>query len=208
MTLMSTYGSLNSNVNQRDSVRITDGTSITFKYNVVVGNHYKYRDAVDAHNSKRHDCGTKNGLSLEETWKTSRWPCRVFAFILSICEVNAYNAMKYFGNYEGTQLQFRKKLAYQLIHNPYDTEGIDKTPSSRRNLRSNDHHKLISAPPYCKFVGNKWTKKYKMKYQQHRCSSIQCNNRVRTVCTCSKHIWRCSQCFSNHCVEAARAAVP
>ena len=50
MTLMSTYGSLNSNVNQRYSVRITDGKSITFKYNVVVGNHYKYRDAVDAHN--------------------------------------------------------------------------------------------------------------------------------------------------------------
>jgi len=72
MTLMSTYGSLNSNVNQRYSVRITDGKSITFKYNVVVGNHYKYRDAVDAHNWKRHDCGTKNGLSLEEPWKTSR----------------------------------------------------------------------------------------------------------------------------------------
>ena len=72
MTLMSTYGSLNSNANQRDSARITNGKTITFKYNVVVGNHYKYRDAVDAHNSKRHDCGTKNGLSLEKAWKTSR----------------------------------------------------------------------------------------------------------------------------------------
>ena len=37
-------------------------------------------------------------------------------------------------------------MAYQLIHNPYDTEGIDKTYSPRQNLRSNDFHKLISAP--------------------------------------------------------------
>ena len=208
MILMSTYGSLSCNVNQRDSVRIVNGVPKIFKYNVVVGNHYKYRDAVDAHNAKRHDCGTKNGISLEETWKTSRWPCRVFAFILAIVEVNSYNAMKYFGKYDGTQMQFRRKLAYQLIHNPYDIDGKQKKTHSRQILRSTSHHELISAPPFCKFSGNKWAKRYKMKYQQHACNTIKCKNRVRTVCACSKDIWRCSECFSKHCVEEARAAVP
>ena len=208
MILMSTYGSLSCNVNQRDSVRIVNGVPKIFKYNVVVGNHYKYRDAVDAHNAKRHDCGTKNGISLEETWKTSRWPCRVFVFILAIVEVNSYNAMKYFGKYDGTQMQFRRKLAYQLIHNPYDIDGKQKKTHSRQILRSTSHHELISAPPFCKFSGNKWAKRYKMKYQQHACNTIKCKNRVRTVCACSKDIWRCSECFSKHCVEEARAAVP
>ena len=92
MILMSTYGSLSCNVNQRDSVRIVNGVPKIFKDNVVVGNHYKYQDAVDAHNANQHDCGPKNGIP---TWKTSRWLCSVFAFILAIVEVNSYNAMKY-----------------------------------------------------------------------------------------------------------------
>ena len=108
MLLMSTYGSLSPMTNQRDSMRIVNGNTVTFKYNSVVGNHYEYRDAVDAHNSKRHDCGTKNGLSIEETWKTTRWPCRVFSFIIALSEVNAYNGIKYFGDFDGTQWEFRK----------------------------------------------------------------------------------------------------
>ena len=63
--LMSTYGSLLSNAYQPDSSRIVDGQTVKFKYNNVVGNHYKYWGAVYEHNSKRHDCGTNHGLSLE-----------------------------------------------------------------------------------------------------------------------------------------------
>ena len=209
MTLMSTYGSLNANTNQRDSIRYDDNNRpVVFKYNNVVGNHFEYRDAVDQHNAKRHDCGTKLGLSLEGAWKTTRWPVRVFSFILALTEVNAFASMKYFGSYEGTQWEFRKKLAYQLIHNGYDLQSSKKKSSARRNLRSKSHHELISAPPFSKFVGSKWNKRYKMKYQQHNCNTANCKNRVRTVCTCSKHIWRCSECFSKHCIEVAMACVP
>ena len=209
MTLMSTYGSLNAKSTQKDSVRYSDdGNHTTFKYNVVVGNHFDYRDSVDSHNGKRHDCGTKQGLSIEETWRTNRWPCRVFSFILALTEVNAFNAMKYFGSYQGTQWEFRKKLAYQMIHNAYDVDTKKKGQKQRRNMRSGTHHELMSAPPFSKFIGSKWSRKYRMKYQQHTCNSIGCKNRVRTVCTCSKHIWRCSECFSKHCIEVARASVP
>ena len=73
MILISTYGSLNSNSNQRESIRYNDrNEKITFKYNNVVGNHFEYRDSVDQHNTKCHDCGTKLGFSLEDTWKTTR----------------------------------------------------------------------------------------------------------------------------------------
>ena len=90
---------------------------------MVVGNHYKYQDAVDAHNAKPYVCGTKNGISFDETLKISWWPCRIFALILAIVEVNSCNAMKYFGKYDCTQMQFRRKLAYQLIHNPHGIDG-------------------------------------------------------------------------------------
>ena len=57
-------------------------------------NHYNYRDTMDEHNAFRHGCVTKHGLSLEETWKTTRWENRIFAFILAVSEVNAYLAMR------------------------------------------------------------------------------------------------------------------
>ena len=162
MILISTYGSLNHNPNQRDSVRINDkNDKIIFKYNNVVGNHYEYCDAVDQHNAKRHDCGTKLGLSLEDTWRTTRWPIRVFSFILALTEVNAFLSMKYFGGLQGTQWEFRKKLAYQLIHNGYELDGGAKKNKERRNMRSINHHKIISAPPFSKFVGSRWQKNIK-----------------------------------------------
>ena len=110
----------------------------TFKYNVVVGNHFDYRDAVDNYNAKWNDYGTKLGLSLEETWKTTKWACRVFAFILAISEVNA--SVKCFASYEGSQLEFRKTLAYELIDNPYDKEYVNRRSSSRQILRVDNHH--------------------------------------------------------------------
>ena len=48
----------------------------------------------------------------------------------------------------------------------------------RQILRSTSHHEIIWAPTFCKFSGNKWAKRYKMKYQQHACNTIKCKNRV------------------------------
>ena len=80
-------------------------------------NHYNYHGAGDENNAYQNDCGTKHGLSLEETWKTKRWENSVFAFILAVSEANAYLAMRYFGKLNMTQLEFRKKLVLELIHN-------------------------------------------------------------------------------------------
>ena len=85
LMMMSTYGSLIIKDGQRDSVQMDPSRSKTtrFKYTEVVGNHFTYRGAVDDHNSKRHDCGTKNGLSIERSWSTNQWENNVFAFILA-----------------------------------------------------------------------------------------------------------------------------
>jgi Transposase IS4 len=85
MMLMSTYGQFMSKTDQKDSwsdVDQPDGERTTerFKYTEVFTNHYYYRVAVDDHNNKRHDDGGL-GVSLEDTWRTSRWEIRVFTFV-------------------------------------------------------------------------------------------------------------------------------
>ena len=62
-------------------------------------------------------------------------------------------------------------------------------------------HKLIKVPPYSKFFGGRWVKCYQQKYQQHKCHSKNCKSRIRTVCTCSKDVFRCVSCFGSHYVE-------
>ena len=92
---MSTYESLQTHPNQKESVRTDEKGKLLkmFKYTEVIANHYNYCGAVNEHNAYWHDCGKNNGLSLEETWKTTRWANCVFAFILAVSEVNSDLAM-------------------------------------------------------------------------------------------------------------------
>ena len=50
-----------------------------FNYNLPSDWHFCYRHVVDYHNNLRHALP-----SIEYTWITYQWECRVFAFILSI----------------------------------------------------------------------------------------------------------------------------
>ena len=114
--LMSTYGGLTINLAQSDTMCTVhtghEKTTTTFKYHQPFGDYYYiYRHVVDDHNNYCHDTGSKCGLSLETTWVTQRWANRVFAFVMGICEVNAYLAMKAFDHWDESFLSFRKKLA-------------------------------------------------------------------------------------------------
>ena len=201
MLFMSTYGSLNMNQDQKVSYRAADQPDqppISFYYTEVTSNHYRYRGAVDNHNAKRHDGLSGAGMSFEESWATTRWENRVFAFILAISEVNAYLCRSYFSGLSNeTQFEFRQKLCFDLIH--YRNLRLDtRTPVRTRSYVT---HKLIKVPPYSKFFNGSWVRCYLQKYQQKQCSHQGCKVRTRTVCTCSKDVYRCVSCFSTHRVE-------
>lgn len=204
MMLMSTYGALIEHQDQKRSYRgsIASGDATSFKYKEVVANHYKYRGAVDEHNSKRHDGGTGDGIGLEASWGTTRWENRVFSFILGVSEVNAYLGRSYFGGENETQIQFRQKLAFDLI--TYMDElrecSIGISPDRLRS-RNGREHTLVTAPCYSKFLNGRWQKILKDKYQKYRCTHRGCKNRCRTVCSCSPTLWRCKNCFAVHLVE-------
>ena len=117
---MSTYGTLEpiGKVSKRHWV-VQAGTKRQKQvtYTEVIHNHYKFRHAVDDHNAKRH-----SPISLEVVWVT-KWPNRVFAFILSVTEVNAMLAHKHFCKEEvDGMLGFCKRFAEVLVCNPYYKE--------------------------------------------------------------------------------------
>ena len=120
--------------------------------------------AVDFYNSKWHYCETKHGLSLEETWQTINWSLRIFSFIIAVCEVNAYLAMKYFGELSYTQLEFWRRLANDLIFNEEDVNGALTrsltVPIETKGLE----HNLITVPRYSKWVDGSWKKVFNREY--------------------------------------------
>jgi hypothetical protein len=101
-----------------------------------------------------------------------------------------------------TQIQFRQKLAFDLITYMDDVRENAKgiTPERLRS-RNKREHMLMTAPGGSKFVGGKWQKCLKDKYQTYRCKHPGCKKRVRTVCSCSPEVWRCKECHLTHVVE-------
>jgi hypothetical protein len=210
MMLMSTYGQLIPKTDQKDSWREVDqpdGERSTkrFKYTEVFANHYDYRGAVDDHNNKRHDVGGL-GVSLEDTWRTSRWEIRVFTFVcMAIVEVNAYLGRSFFGEETETMLEFRRKLAYECVYNTIDDVGGVGEARQGRPRRYQTEHKLENAPCYSKWVNGKWKQVYQLKYQQNCCSHRKCRKKVRTVCVCDRTKWICTECYALHLTESVIA---
>ena len=198
---MSTYGTINPKVNQKKIQRRDGGNIIDFYHSEVVANHYQYRDAVDAHNSKRHDGGTKQGFSIETTWHTNHWPNRVFAFILGLCEVNAFLGRHSFRKYKKMQMQFRRELAYAFLHNDRDEELGQNPSESVRQLRSSNVHVKVTMMPHCIWTDGQWKKKFKNRYQQRVCSTKGCKHKTRTYCKCSMGRPRCNECFMKHVID-------
>ena len=209
MKLMSTYGTLRVPDDQADTHRrLSDGTKISFKYTECFANHYKFRHAVDDHNHLRHKLP-----SIEDSWITHRWPVRVFSFILSISEINAFLAFRYFIWEKELQphltlLQFRRKLALQLIMNDdwvrdQEERGIQIEEQQRRKRQKHQkEHLLLTAPHHASFFANeKWTCTAKTKYPQYACKGAGCKNRIRTYCRCNPGIWYCKDCFIDHLDE-------
>ena len=172
-----------------------------------MANHFDYRSAVDDYNNKRHDGGSKHGLSIKEAWRTTNWCICVFSFILAITEVNAFLMMKFFGGWKGTQLEFRKKLAYELIHNALDVDGAITRSLVSVRPANNAHHAYISFPPFSKWIDGKWKKVFVRGYQQMTCSGDSCTKRVRKVCICDPTSVLCSRCYTNHLVTASNDAI-
>ena len=204
MKLMSTYGGLTVPSGQKESKRVWKENgqtrTATFQYTEPFANHFNYRHAVDDHNNLRH------GLpSIESTILTHTWPIRVFSFLLAITEVNVFKAFEYFvwdeGQVPQSLVQFRRRLAQAFIDNEYLKSHEPRT-SKRSQKRQRLEHCLRTAPCHAsKYVGGRWQKKARAKYQQYVCRGGQCKKQVRTYCSCMVGHWLCKDCHVQHMID-------
>ena len=149
LMIMMTYGTLQrvGETHERNYEDQSVKKSKTFQYPEVIFNHYQYRDAVDDNNGAR-----MYPIALEKTWKTTRWPCRIFTFLFATTEVNCCKAYQYIYNHGNiSQQDFRKKLGHALINNTY----LDKKPVGCRSSprTTSSFHKLVTLPSHMTFVG-------------------------------------------------------
>ena len=85
-----------------------------FAYTLPFDNHFRYYHAVDDHNNLCHSLP-----SWEDTWVTQHWDLCVLAFIIAVCEVNTYLAIRFFEVKKEMSmlLNFRRKYGWELIMN-------------------------------------------------------------------------------------------
>jgi len=144
---------------------------------------------------------------LEKSWRTIKWECRVFSFILAISEVNAWLAMKYFCGLKLKLLQFRTNLARELIFNPWlqassvQSEEDDEVTVVKK--RKSVQHEFCSALPYGKkfTTDGKWILADKNPYQKKICKGVGCKKQVRTYCSCCVGHWLYPQCYGYYTRE-------
>jgi hypothetical protein len=199
MKMMATSGSLMADDSCRTTSRrwVENGTEKTkeFSYTLPFDHHFRYRHAVDDHNNLRHSLP-----SWEDTWVTQRWELRVLAFVIAVCEVNAYLAIRFTEGKTSmpTLLNFRRKYGWQLIMN----DDLVEDTVEHYQLTLEGAHTLCRAPPHARVFRNRhWICDAMQRYQQYACGGCRCSNRIRTYCACRPGVWLCGTCHVRHVLD-------
>ena len=195
--IMTTHGTLREIDNHRTR-RVVNGEVKSFRYVEPISRHNLAKHFVDDVNNRRHD-----PIGLDQGWPTKRWDHRQFAFFLSVAEVNAVNSQaRARRNAAVPTLEFRKKLARQMMENRLNSDGIilqsPRRPSKRVVASVSRDCKLMKRAT---FTGT-WdesTKNFRQVTTQYlKLKCISCPEKVRTYCTCNKKVPMCTDCWGTH----------
>ena len=140
-------------------------------------------------------------IALEETWKTQRWPCRPFQFLLAVTEQNVRLAQQNIYDQKAkSQQHFRKEFAKELLYNPYCVAKKDSPRKKRRKINL-DAHKIVSIKKFHTFAKNGKFRRCATEYIQLKC--INRCDKTRRYCLCTPGRMLCEDCAREHLVEAA-----
>ena len=202
MKIMATGGVLEADDSCKMAQRGNGPSAVRFKYTKPIDWHFRYRHAIDDHNNLCHALP-----SIEGTWITTRWPIRVFSFLLALTEVNMFLALRFFvwNKEEKMELvHFRRKLSGLMIRNPWlpDTYGLDE--ESEDWLDIDCAH--VTAPEHAREYRNRqWVTTAAARFQQYVCKAPGCKKQVRTCCACRKGYWLCTDHIIGHVIDKERA---
>jgi hypothetical protein len=177
--------------------RKVDGSWKTFKYTEPFSRYSRAKHWVDDVNNRRHD-----PIGLEEVWGTKWWAMRQFTFLCSVAEVNAVQSRAR-GRNEVTapQLDFRRKLAQQMMENTIDEPVVPQLPAMRTRRPRSSEHKCLKR----KRGEGMWDFSYRRfkrvasDYVRLRCHG--CRKKIRTYCSCDPTTPLCSGCHALHVNE-------
>ena len=115
MKMMATSGSLIADETCRSTTHHWVERGINkhkeFAYTQTFDHHFCYRHAEDDHSNLHRSLP-----SWEDTWVTRPWELCVFAFILAICEVNTYLAIRFSeGKKKAHSLKFQEEI-WMAVH--------------------------------------------------------------------------------------------
>ena len=147
-------------------------------------------------------------IALEETWKTHTWENRPFAFLLGVSAANCQYAYRHFGDHpKETVLEFRQKLARDLIYNVWVPEDSLRRRSPRKRGRSPSKAPsltvcaLMQIPKNMKFCGSELVDADSL-YPKRMCS--KCRYKTRTYCRCAPGTHLCKDCFPTHVLRVEK----
>ena len=89
LSICGTLGPCNNNKNIVLCIRYW--RKVEFSCTVVVRNHYPFCDYINNFNAKCHNCGTNQGISLENAQKRMWWSYHVFAYVIASSNLNRHN---------------------------------------------------------------------------------------------------------------------
>jgi hypothetical protein len=112
------------------------------------------------------------------------------------------------GNAKQGNLEFRRELATEMIHNPdIPVEEDDHQTEERRCEKQKQVHcELQTLPRKCAFDVHEPTKLVattKTEYNQRKC--VCGISRMRTYCKSTPGVHRCPECYTDHLIEVAIA---
>jgi len=160
--------------------------------------YYRYRHAVDDSNNLR-----QNSDAIEIMWQTEQWVHRSFAFMLGVCEANAFNAYRFFSTDPEplTHLDFRRAICAKLLVTPVRRQATG-TPGAFVNGHA--HQKFMK--------GRKWKNGRFVPYPknrnargeiQKRCVRCEVYKKVTHHCECDGSQGLCNDHWREHLLEVA-----
>eukprot|EP00042_Codosiga_hollandica_P000284 m.923276 g.923276 ORF g.923276 m.923276 type:complete len:378 (-) comp108166_c0_seq1:83-1216(-) len=165
----------------------------TFQRPEVMSLFYQSRHCVaDSNNVRQGRAG------LEDAWHTTRWEHRTFAFILALCEANAFKMLNFVRAQRGSDpishTDFRVEICTSMLTGSADPTTV--------RAESAEAHTLETFPTDRFFRGGSWHRRVRRTMLtgrfQRRCAKCEIYRRVTTYCSCDPLHGLCRTCYVAH----------
>ena len=162
--------------------------AVRFKRPEVASVFYESRHAIDDNNNVR-----QGRSSIEGSWGTHQWYLRTFAFIMGICEANAFSIYRYFNRDDDNKLShfdFRVAICDAILNGGVPVAA----PTVSHKLQTYSNTEI--------YKKGKWKSRSRSRSIRHQfrkvCRTCTIYRKICTYCECSPQNGMCRDCWRDH----------